>query len=166
MTITTTLYDTPCGRLLLGGYGDRLCMCRWMCDDRPERRIKRLLNAEIEEGHSAITDLAAKQLDEYFEGCRQSFDVPLIFAGSDFQKSVWQSLTKIPYGHTISYAEQARRIGHPGAFRAAAAADGANAIAIIVPCHRVIGSDGSITGYAGGVQAKEWLIRFELKGNK
>lgn len=104
---------------------------------------------------------AAKQLDEYFAGERRAFDIPLQFAGSEFQKSVWHELLKIPYGETISYGELARRIGSPKSVRAVANATGANAISIFVPCHRVIGSDRSLTGYAGGMEAKRKLLKLE-----
>ena len=103
----------------------------------------------------------ARQIDDYFASRRQSFDLPLLFAGSDFQKAVWHALLQIPYGSTISYAELARRIGRPTAVRAVANANGANALSIIVPCHRVIGSNGTLFGYGGGAQAKEMLLNLE-----
>ena len=104
---------------------------------------------------------ARRQLDAYFEGERQTFDLPLCMAGTPFQKQVWQGLVSIPYGTTISYAELARRIGRPGASRAVGSANGRNPIGIIVPCHRVIGADGTLTGYGGGLDRKEWLISHE-----
>ena len=104
---------------------------------------------------------AAGQLDEYFDGRRTVFDLPIVFAGTDFQRMVWSEIAKIPYGHTISYGELARRIGRPSSVRAVANATGANVISVIVPCHRVIGSDNSLTGYAGGLKAKEYLLKSE-----
>jgi methylated-DNA-[protein]-cysteine S-methyltransferase len=104
---------------------------------------------------------ARQQLGAYFEGDLQTFDLPLHMAGTPFQKQVWQGLLAIPYGTTISYAELARRIGRPGASRAVGAANGRNPIGIIVPCHRVIGANGTLTGYGGGLDRKEWLISHE-----
>jgi len=101
------------------------------------------------------------QLKEYFSGGRKVFDLPLDLQGTDFQLKVWRELLKIPYGETITYKELANRLGNPKCIRAAAKANGANPVPIIVPCHRVIGSDGSLTGYAGGLEIKEKLLVFE-----
>ena len=103
----------------------------------------------------------ARQLAEYFAGQRREFDLPLDLRGTDFQKRCWQALLKIPYGETRSYADVARAIGNPAAVRAVGLANGQNPIAIIVPCHRVIGSDGSLTGYGGGLEAKRKLLELE-----
>mgnify|MGYP000417335101 CR=1 FL=1 len=111
---------------------------------------------------------AHQQLGEYFRGERNTFDLQLNPQGTDFQKRVWEELLKIPFGRTISYLELARRLGDEKSIRAAAAANGKNPIWLIVPCHRVIGSDGSLTGYAGGLWRKKWLIEYEkggLQGN-
>ncbi|WP_254510876.1 methylated-DNA--[protein]-cysteine S-methyltransferase [Anatilimnocola floriformis] len=105
---------------------------------------------------------AREQLTEYFAGERQEFDLPFRFVGTPFQQRVWQELWKIPFGVTISYAEMARRVGQPTATRAVGAANGRNPISIIVPCHRVIASDGKLTGYGGGMENKRWLLDFEL----
>jgi O-6-methylguanine DNA methyltransferase len=107
------------------------------------------------------TRAAAAQLTAYFERRRAAFDVPLAPHGTPFQRAVWQSLLAIPAGTTIGYAEQARRLGRPTAVRAVAGANGANRLAIVVPCHRVVGSDGRLTGYAGGVWRKRWLLDHE-----
>jgi len=104
---------------------------------------------------------AVIQLQEYFSGDRRTFELPLNLKGTDFQKSVWQELLNIPYGKTISYLELARRLGDVKAIRAVAAANGQNPFWIVVPCHRVIGSDGSLTGYAGGLWRKKWLLEHE-----
>jgi methylated-DNA-[protein]-cysteine S-methyltransferase len=101
------------------------------------------------------------QLDQYFAGDRKQFDVPLKLAGTPFQQRVWQALREIPYGETITYAELARRVGNPMASRAVGAANGRNPISILVPCHRVVGSSGRLTGYAGGLDAKRWLLDWE-----
>ncbi len=107
---------------------------------------------------------AHQQLSEYFRGTRNTFDLQLNPQGTDFQKRVWEKLLKIPFGRTISYLELARRLGDEKSIRAAAAANGKNPIWLIVPCHRVIGSDGSLTGYAGGLWRKKWLIEYEKGG--
>ena len=106
--------------------------------------------------HPVIT-----QLREYFAGKRTTFDLELAMQGTPFQLAVWNELRKIPYGHTISYAELAHRIGKPSAVRAVGAANGANPIPVIVPCHRVIGANGSLTGYGGGIERKQWLLALE-----
>jgi methylated-DNA-[protein]-cysteine S-methyltransferase len=104
---------------------------------------------------------AATQLTEYFSGARKTFDIPLNLRGTEFQLAVWNELLTIPYGETITYAELARRIGRPSAIRAVGAANGANPIPVIVPCHRVIGSNGTLTGYGGGIERKQWLLAHE-----
>jgi methylated-DNA-[protein]-cysteine S-methyltransferase len=101
------------------------------------------------------------QLAEYFSGTRKTFDFPLAPKGTPFQLAVWHALLEIPYGDTISYAELARRIGKPSAVRAVGAANGANPIPVIIPCHRVIGSNGTLTGYGGGIERKQWLLAHE-----
>lgn len=139
-----------------------------MCDSvterhhaRVRRRLSRLLDAEFTEGTSAVIETTMIQLDEYFAGERREFDVPLMFAGTEFQKQVWNELLQIPYGRTTTYGELARRIGHPGAVRAIANAVGSNALSVLVPCHRVLGADGALTGYAGGLPAKRHLLALE-----
>lgn len=106
------------------------------------------------------------QLEEYFKGKRRSFDVEIEFDGTDFQKNAWRALMEIPYGKTISYKEQAIKIGNEKAVRAIGGANGKNKIAIIVPCHRVIGSNKTLTGYNGGINKKEWLLNHEMQFNK
>jgi methylated-DNA-[protein]-cysteine S-methyltransferase len=101
------------------------------------------------------------QLEAYFAGERTTFDMPLQLSGTDFQRQVWSELQRIPYGETISYGELARRLGNPAAVRAVGLANGRNPIAIVVPCHRVIGADGSLTGYGGGLERKSWLLDHE-----
>jgi methylated-DNA-[protein]-cysteine S-methyltransferase len=110
---------------------------------------------------SAVLAATARQLAEYFAGTRRVFDLPLVPRGTDFQTRVWLELLAIPYGETCSYADIARAVGRPSASRAVGAANGANPIAIIVPCHRVIGADRSLTGYGGGVPLKKWLLAHE-----
>lgn len=162
--IRTKRYESPCGVLLLGSFGDRLCLCDWQVErhrDHVDRRLRRTLRAEFEEGTSEVTAWAERQLDEFFAGRRRTFDVPLLFVGTEFQKAVWNFLPTIPFGTTISYGEMARRLGVPKAVRAVANANGANSISLFAPCHRVIGSDRSLTGYGGGLEAKRFLLRLE-----
>ncbi len=104
---------------------------------------------------------ARQQIDEYFAGIRQVFSLPIGFSGSEFQNKVWETLQSIPYGNTLSYASLAQKVGRPAAVRAVANAVGANPISILVPCHRIIGSNGSLTGYAGGLSAKRLLLQLE-----
>lgn len=157
-------YQAPCGRLVLGSFRERLCLCDWEVERHSkavDRRLERMLKAEFEEGTTEIIREAAGQLDGYFRRERKSFDIPLLFAGTEFQKKVWKTLEEIPYGKTISYAGLAARLDMPGAVRAVANANGANAISIFLPCHRVIGNDGSLTGYGGGLAAKKFLLELE-----
>ena len=149
---------------MLGSFGDKLCICDWQVEKHSgnvNRRLKRLLDAEFEEGTSEVIEKAADQLNEFFAGQRKEFDVPLLFVGTDFQKTIWKELLNIPFGETVSYGEMARRIGMPKAVRAVANANGANALSIFAPCHRVIGSDHSLTGYGGGLDAKRALLELE-----
>lgn len=157
-------YHSPCGDLILGSFDDKLCLCDWAVErhrDVVDTRLRKVLRAGYEEKTSNIIQETSKQLDEYFDGKRTVFDIPMLFAGTDFQKKVWHKLLEIPYGVTISYGELATQLGMPKAVRAVANANGANAISIIVPCHRVIGSDHSLTGYGGGLAAKKKLLELE-----
>ncbi len=117
---------------------------------------------QFDEKANAYNQLAINQLDEYFKGQRQSFDIPFDFEGTDFQIRVWHELSKIPFGKTKSYMDISKALGDVKAIRAVGMANGKNKIAIILPCHRVIGSDGSLTGYAGGLERKKWLLDFEI----
>jgi methylated-DNA-[protein]-cysteine S-methyltransferase len=123
-------------------------------------RIKKSLGQVQEQGNE-ITRKTITQLQEYLEKKRTQFDIPMTFTGTDFQKQTWQALLTIPYGETCSYSEQAERISRPKAVRAVGGANGLNPIGIIVPCHRVIGKSGNLTGYAGGLKVKEFLLRLE-----
>ncbi len=111
-----------------------------------------------------LLENAARQLDEYFAGTRRAFDLPLDPVGTEFQRSAWAELSKIPFGETISYGEQARRLGDANKSRAVGAANGRNPISIIVPCHRVVGANGALTGFAAGLDVKEWLLQHERGG--
>lgn len=128
-----------------------------------QRRISVGLNDVFGDGEHPLLNDLRHELDEYFAGKRQQFSVPVYPIGSDFQKSVWESLLRIPYGRTVTYMHQAKVYGDEKAIRAVATANGMNGIAILIPCHRVIGADGSLTGYAGGLSAKRWLLAHERK---
>lgn len=164
--IKVVRYNSPAGKIIIGSWGNKLCICDWDVEKRRfaiDRRICRCLNAEIEEGTSDLIISVVGQLDEYFCGKRKEFSIPVVFTGTDFQCRVWDELMKIPYGTTISYAELARRIDNPKAVRAVASANAMNPISIIVPCHRVIGSDHKLTGYVGGLAAKRKLLELEAR---
>ena len=159
-------FDSSCGEMILGSYDGKLCLCDWADGRRRalvDQRLQKCLKAEYVEGTSDVIEKARHQLNEYFQNQRREFDIPLLFIGTDFQKKVWNELLKIPYGTTISYSELAKRIGMPKSVRAVANANAVNALSIVVPCHRVIGSDGSLTGYGGGVDRKRFLLDFEKK---
>lgn len=159
-------YQSPCGELVLGSRGDRLCLCNWVVEKHPgrvERRLQYLLGARYEQAPSPVVEEAVRELEQYFRGERREFGVPLLFAGTGFQQRVWAGLQEIAYGTTLSYAALAAQIGHPSAVRAVANANGANALSIFVPCHRVIGSNHSLTGYGGGMAAKKFLLELERR---
>ena len=155
----TELYHAPCGDLILGGFNGRLCFCDWRGGRLPA--LARRLGAAVSAAPCAVTREAARQLDEYFAGERTAFTLPLLLEGTAFQKAVWQALTAIPYGETISYGCLARRIGTAKAARAVGAACGANRLSLFLPCHRVLGQSGTLTGYAGGSAAKRFLLNWE-----
>ncbi len=162
--ILITSYHSPCGELLLGSFGDALCLCDWRyrrMRTTVDARLQRGLAATYAEGRSPVTDAAAAQLQAYFAGELTAFDVPLRMVGTGFQQQVWNALLEVPYGTTSTYAGLAQRVGQPTAVRAVASANGANALSIIVPCHRIIGSNGELTGYAGGLPAKKKLLELE-----
>jgi methylated-DNA-[protein]-cysteine S-methyltransferase len=148
-------HDSPIGRLLLSGDITGLQQVLMDIDDKPWRINEHWRSATDE------LDEVCRQLDEYFAGRRQRFELPLAPQGTVFQQAVWQALQSIPYGQTSSYSALAAEIARPKAVRAVGAANGANPIAIIIPCHRVIGRDGSLTGYAGGLPRKALLLRLE-----
>ena len=158
-------YDTLYGELILGSYQEKLCLCDWRYRNKRDTidlRIKEGLKAEYIERDDNVLSSARKQLDEYFNQTRNKFNIPLITVGSTFQKKVWSHLQKIPFGQTLSYLQLAENIGDSNAVRAVASANGANAISIIIPCHRIIGSNGKLVGYAGGLKAKADLLGLEF----
>lgn len=164
--IYTRTYHSPCGVLLIGANaGNRLCLCDWLTDTSrrtAHARLLRTMDAEyVPDASHPTVCAAARQLDEYFEGVRTDFDIPLAFADTLFRRRVWESLLDIPFGTTVTYAYIASALGIPKAVRAVASAIGANPISVFVPCHRVIGSDNSLRGYAGGLHAKRCLLDLE-----
>lgn len=167
--IYTTVMESPLGRITLGSTNKGLCLLEF--DD--EKRInnhfnqfKKYWDVEIIEEETSITTTTKNQLAAYFLNQQTSFDVPLDLAGTAFQLKVWNELLKIPFGSTRSYKEQAIAVGNLKAIRAVATANGENRISIIIPCHRVIGSDGSLTGYGGGIWRKQKLLELETTQTK
>lgn len=164
--IITTNIDTPLGEMIAGATEDGICLLEFS-----DRRIlntefkilTKLLNTTVKAGENKHLKALRKQLDEYFKGKRKEFSLPLITPGTEFQQSVWKELLNIPYGTTRSYNEQAVALNKPGSVRAVANANGINRIAIMIPCHRVIGSDRHLTGYGGGLRRKKWLLDHEKK---
>ncbi|MBN8815587.1 MAG: methylated-DNA--[protein]-cysteine S-methyltransferase [Sphingomonas sp.] len=161
MTYACTTYPSPVGQLKLVASEAGLAAILWE-NDR-EDRVK-LGTMTEQPGHPVLAE-TMHQLDQYFASERTRFDLPLDFRGTDFQKSVWAALLTIPSGETRSYAEIAAQIGRPTATRAVGAANGRNPISIVAPCHRVIGSDGSLTGFAGGLEGKKFLLALEQQAN-
>jgi methylated-DNA-[protein]-cysteine S-methyltransferase len=146
-----SVYDAPIGKMIIISNGEAIIGIDHINHDDP-----------ITSNPDELCNLATKQLDEYFAGARTEFDLPLkAVKGTDFQKAAWQALATIPYGETISYGEQAKRMNSPKAVRAVGGANGKNPFSIVVPCHRVIGANGTLTGYTGGMSRKEWLLDFE-----
>lgn len=174
--------DIPVGQIILGAMGGKLCLCDWKNSRRRMQntnRIKRLLKAELVyitsvqertellakasdlQDSLSVLDKTEKELAEYFAGSRKSFDIPLLLVGTDFQKSVWLALQEIPYGEVVSYMGVSQAIGNPQAIRAVSQVIGSNPLSILIPCHRVVGSNGALTGYAGGLVAKRYLLELE-----
>jgi methylated-DNA-[protein]-cysteine S-methyltransferase len=155
MNLAHTIVDSPLGPLVLSARGGRLTGLHIVADGPPPR-----LPAEPVPD-AAPFDSAREQLERYFDGALTEFDLPLDLAGSRFCLRVWEALREIPYGQTLSYGELALRVGRPGAARAVGIANARNPVAIVVPCHRVIGADGSLTGYGGGKERKRALLELE-----
>lgn len=155
MTLRSRVHDSPLGRLTLVASDAGLRALLWPDDDG------RVPLPDTIAGSHRTLDATTEQLDQYFAGQRRAFDVPLDPQGTPFQRKVWEALRRIRYGETVSYTELASRIGRPTAARAVGAANGRNPISIIVPCHRVVGASGALTGFAGGLSAKRWLLDLE-----
>lgn len=162
--INIQYYKTKIGELILGSFDGKLCLLDFRyrkMRTTVDNRIKKGLDAEFVEQDSEFLAKIRKQLDEYFDGDRKEFDIPLLMAGSDFQKSVWKALMKVPYGKTSTYLNLAKAINNEKAVRAVANANGANSIGLIIPCHRIIGSNGELVGYGGGLPVKKQLLKLE-----
>jgi methylated-DNA-[protein]-cysteine S-methyltransferase len=163
-SIDIQYFSTPFGELILGAFDGKLCLCDWRyrrMREAVDKRIQKGLGANYTEEDNAILSETRTQLNEYFAGTRREFTVPLLFVGTDFQQSVWQALLRVGYGSTSTYLRLSEMLGNRDAIRAVASANGANAISIVVPCHRIIGSDGALVGYAGGLPAKQKLLSLE-----
>lgn len=164
MNIITKTIRTDYGELILGSYADELCICDWKyrkARESIDKRLKTQLNTDYVEGTSPIIKKSIEQLNEYFNSQRKDFDLPLLLVGTEFQKQIWNELIQIPYGETKSYLQLSKKIDNEKAIRAVATANGANAISIIIPCHRIIGSTGEMVGYAGGTSSKMKLLELE-----
>ena len=161
MPLVSSTIDTPVGTLTLIASDSHLRAVLWPLDG--ELRRVGIDGDDVDDDSNAITDLAGQQIIEHLIGDRLAFDVPIEAVGTDFQRMVWSALNDIEAGTTRTYAEHAAAIGRPDATRAVATAIGRNPLSIIVPCHRVIGADGSLTGFAGGLAAKAWLLNHEAR---
>lgn len=159
-------FTTPIGPMIVCATEKGLCLLEFSSRKILEKELtdlQRLLKAQIMIGENAHTRQVEAEITEYFSGQRRHFDVALDMPGTDFQRSVWQALLGVSYGSTASYQDQARKLGKLEAVRAVASANGANRISIIVPCHRIIGKDGSLVGYGGGLARKRWLLEHERR---
>lgn len=162
--INIQYYKTKYAEFILGSFQGKLCLLDFRyrkMRDTVDNRLKRGFDAIYVEQDDELLKETRKQLDQYFDMTRKEFDIPLITVGSAFQKSVWDALLKVPYGTTSSYLQLAKDINNEKAVRALANANGANSIAIIIPCHRIIGSNGQLTGYGGGLAVKKKLLDLE-----
>jgi methylated-DNA-[protein]-cysteine S-methyltransferase len=157
-------FKTSFGELILGSYQEKLCLADWKYRKMRsliDNRISTGLQAYFVEQESDVIKETKIQLDEYFKCERKEFSIPLLFVGTDFQKNVWNALLNVPYGETNTYLGLSKLLHNDKAIRAVASANGANAISIIVPCHRIIGSNGELVGYAGGLTVKQKLLNLE-----
>lgn len=163
-SIEISYYKSPVGELILGSYQDKLCLADWRYRKMRksiDNRLQKSLKANYFENETTFIRDVKLQFEDYFRGDKSVFDIPLLLIGTEFQKKVWNELLKIPYGKTCSYLDLSKKLGNTKAIRAVASANGANAISILVPCHRVIASNGNLTGYAGGLPAKKKLLDLE-----
>ena len=169
-TLLTQRLSTPLGEMLACASPSGLCLLEFADTpaDAPRLQkelnaLQRLLAATIAPGVNTHIQQAQQQLQDYFRGVRRDFSVALHAPGTAFQQRVWKGLLRIPYGQTLSYQEEAHAIGQPQAVRAVANANGANRLAIVIPCHRVIGKNGQLVGYGGGLARKQWLLQHEQR---
>jgi AraC family transcriptional regulator of adaptative response/methylated-DNA-[protein]-cysteine methyltransferase len=167
--ITLARMATPLGPMVAGAVAEGICLLEFADPSIPETqftRLKKAFHAQLLPGMSNHLSMLGQELDLYFQGRLREFKVPLIMAGTEFQKKVWRALQAIPYGQTRSYKQQAIMIGQPKAVRAVGRANGSNRIAIIIPCHRVIGENAQLIGYGGGLWRKRFLIDLEQRNVK
>jgi AraC family transcriptional regulator of adaptative response/methylated-DNA-[protein]-cysteine methyltransferase len=164
-TIRVDRFTTPLGPMLVGATDSRLCLLEFV-DRRmlptQVQRLRRRLGAVFVPDRNDIIDQTEREIGDYFEGTRKDFTVPIVTPGTEFQEAVWSALSRIPYGQTVSYRDLAEAVGRPAAVRAVGTTNGLNALAIIVPCHRVIGADGKLVGYGGGLWRKKRLLELEI----
>lgn len=164
--ISIQFYKSKIGELILGSFKNKLCLLDFRYRKMRkivDTRIKNGLNAEFLENDCEVLQQTKKQLDEYLNGNRKEFSLPLLMVGTEFQKRIWKSLMQVPYGATSTYLQLAKNIRNEKAVRAVAGANGANAISLIIPCHRIIGSNGQLVGYGGGLSVKKRLLNLERR---
>ena len=162
-TVFKSTFDSPIGVLTIASTEKGICMIEFDNEKRINKHLKSIENEgfEIMEQTNEHIKTTEEQLQQYFDSNRTTFDIPIDIIGTDFQKKVWNALLEIPYGVTRSYKEQSKVVGDLKAIRAVATANGSNKISIVIPCHRVIGSDGSLTGYGGELWRKQFLLNLE-----
>ena len=164
--INIQLHKTEIGELLLGSFGSKLCLLGFKSKETRravDDQIRKKLDAKFVKQNDEVLEKTKKQLDEYLDGNRKEFDIPLLMVGTDFQRRVWKAVMKVPYGVTSTYGQLAKNIGSPKSVRAVGNANSANPISIIVPCHRIIGSNGKLVGYGSGLPVKKRLLKLEQK---
>lgn len=162
--VYTQVINTPIGEMRAYATNKGLCFLKFSDKEKSEKilqHVLKTLHATSINEENAIIAQTRQEITEYFNAKRQTFQIPLHVVGTHFQKQVWKTLQTIPYGKTLSYSEEAKQMQQASAVRAVANANGRNRISIIIPCHRIIGSDGSLTGYSGGIERKKWLLEFE-----
>lgn len=162
--INIKYYKTKYGEFIIGSFNNKLCMLDWRyrkMRNSIDTRILKSLNAKFIEKDTPIIEETINQIDEYSNLERKKFDIPLLMLGTPFQQSVWEALVKVPYGTTSTYLQLSKDINNEKAVRAVANANAENAISIIIPCHRIIGTNGELTGYAGGLGVKKKLLELE-----
>ncbi len=167
--IKTQLYKNKYADFIIGSFDHKLCLLDYRyrkMRSTVDKRIQRGLRAKYVEESDETINVTISQLDEYFKGERTMFDIPMLMVGSDFQRKVWDALMEIKYGETSSYSDLAESVGNKNAIRAVANANGANSMAIIIPCHRIVGSNGELVGYGGGLPLKRRLLEIENSEKK
>lgn len=165
--IITKKIKTPVGEMILGALDAKICFLEFYLPERYKEmpgKLRKVFDAELVEGTNEVIEQAEKELQEYFAGKRKQFTVPLDLRGTKFELKIWDQLLKIPYGQVCSYSDIAKKIHNPKSVRAVGGANHSNPVAIIVPCHRVVGKNGSLSGYGGGMDKKKFLLQLEQGG--